>query len=63
MYLMFVTFILHRMIIFSNSSILSCPDKFDLKKVHIIFNKMSDDYDKLNSLFVKFALIQVSFRR
>lgn len=48
------------MIIFSNSSILACPDKKDLKQVHIIFNKAGDDYDKLNSLFMKFSLMQVS---
>ncbi|KAJ0181754.1 hypothetical protein K1T71_002476 [Dendrolimus kikuchii] len=47
-----------RMIIFSNSSILACPDKQDVKRVHIIFNKLSDDYDKLNSLFTKFCLMQ-----
>ncbi|XP_063376794.1 uncharacterized protein C18orf63-like [Cydia fagiglandana] len=47
-----------RMIIFSNSSILACPDKEDVKKVHIVFNKVGDDYDKLNSLFIKFSLRQ-----
>nr|XP_021189251.2 uncharacterized protein C18orf63 [Helicoverpa armigera] len=47
-----------RMIIFSNSSILACPDKNNVKQVHIIFNKAGDDYDKLISLFVKFSLIQ-----
>ncbi|XP_035446506.2 uncharacterized protein C18orf63-like [Spodoptera frugiperda] len=47
-----------RMIIFSNSSILACPDKKDVKQVHIIFNKTGDDYDKLNSLFVKYSLMQ-----
>ncbi|CAH0603239.1 unnamed protein product [Chrysodeixis includens] len=47
-----------RMIIFSNSTILACPDKNDLKQVHIIFNKSGDDYDKINSLFLKFSLVQ-----
>ncbi|KAI8427701.1 hypothetical protein MSG28_002151, partial [Choristoneura fumiferana] len=47
-----------RMIIFSNSSILACPDKTDEKQVHIVFNKVGDDYDKLNSLFFKFSLTQ-----
>ncbi|KAF9411260.1 hypothetical protein HW555_009917 [Spodoptera exigua] len=47
-----------RMIIFSNSSILACPDKRDVKQVHIIFNKTGDDYDKLISLFLKFSLMQ-----
>ncbi|XP_049888251.1 uncharacterized protein C18orf63-like [Pectinophora gossypiella] len=47
-----------RMIIFSNSSILACPDKSDVKRVHIIFNKIGDDFDKLNSLFLKFSLVQ-----
>ncbi|KAH9643083.1 hypothetical protein HF086_018436, partial [Spodoptera exigua] len=48
-----------RMIIFSNSSILACPDKRDVKQVHIIFNKTGDDYDKLISLFLKFSLMQL----
>lgn len=48
------------MIIFSNSSILACPDKNDVKQVHIIFNKFGDDYDKITSLFMKFSLSQVS---
>lgn len=48
------------MIIFSNSSILACPDKKDLQQVHIVFNKMGDDYDKLVSLFLKFSLVHVS---
>ncbi|KAL0894667.1 hypothetical protein ABMA27_013218 [Loxostege sticticalis] len=47
-----------RMIIFSNSSILASPDKYDLKKIHIIFNKIGDDYDQINILFKKFSLIQ-----
>ncbi|XP_072936439.1 uncharacterized protein C18orf63-like [Epargyreus clarus] len=47
-----------RMIIFSNSSIMACPDKSDVKKVHIIFNKVGKDYDQLNSLFLKFTLVQ-----
>ncbi|XP_028174767.1 uncharacterized protein C18orf63-like [Ostrinia furnacalis] len=46
------------MILFSNSSIMACPDKYDLKKIHIIFNKIGDDYDQLNSLFQKFSLNQ-----
>ncbi|KAI5641570.1 hypothetical protein NE865_06327 [Phthorimaea operculella] len=46
------------MIIFSNSSILASPDKNDAKQVHIIFNKVGDDFDKLNSLFLKFSLAQ-----
>ncbi|KAG7311626.1 hypothetical protein JYU34_002674 [Plutella xylostella] len=46
------------MIIFSNSSILASPDKNDIKRIHIIFNKVGDDYDKLNSLFLKFSLSQ-----
>lgn len=48
------------MIIFSNSSILACPDKYDLKKIHIIFNKIGNDYDQLNGLFHKFSLNQVN---
>ncbi|XP_059059435.1 uncharacterized protein C18orf63-like [Achroia grisella] len=47
-----------RIIIFSNSSILASPDKKNLKQIHIIFNKTGDDYDKINSLFLKFSLIQ-----
>ncbi|XP_050361888.1 uncharacterized protein C18orf63-like [Nymphalis io] len=47
-----------RMIIFSASSILSCPDKNDVKKIHLIFNRIGDDYDRLNSLFIKYSLIQ-----
>lgn len=47
------------MIIFSNSSILACPDKNNVKQVHIIFSKIGDDYDKLTSLFLKFSLTQV----
>ncbi|XP_045459301.1 uncharacterized protein C18orf63-like [Melitaea cinxia] len=47
-----------RMIIFSASSILSCPDKSDVKQIHIIFNKTGNDYDRLVSLFLKFSLIQ-----
>ncbi|XP_053606156.1 uncharacterized protein C18orf63-like [Plodia interpunctella] len=45
-----------RMIIFSSSSILACPDNRDLKRVHIIFNKKADDYDKINSMFCKYSL-------
>lgn len=48
------------MIIFSNSSILACPDKNDVKEVHVIFNKYGDTYDKITSLFMKFSLSQVS---
>lgn len=48
------------MIIFSASSILSCPDKSDVKQIHIIFNKTGNDYDRLVSLFLKFSLIQVT---
>lgn len=48
------------MIIFSKSSILACPDKKDIKLVHILFNKVGDDYDILNSLLLKFSLLQVS---
>lgn len=48
------------MIIFSNSSVMASPDKDELKRIHIIFNKIGDDYDKLNSLFLKFSLVQVS---
>lgn len=51
------------MIIFSNSSILASPDKYDLKKIHIIFNKIGDDYDQINILFKKFSLIQVNLVR
>ncbi|KOB74685.1 Uncharacterized protein OBRU01_08036, partial [Operophtera brumata] len=51
-----------RMIIFSNSSILACPDKKDEQQVHIVFNKMGDDYDKLVSLFMKFALFHHGYR-
>ncbi|CAH2104788.1 unnamed protein product [Euphydryas editha] len=47
-----------RMIIFSASSIMACPDKNDVKQVHIIFNKVGNDYDLLTSLFLKFSLIQ-----
>ncbi|XP_068621470.1 uncharacterized protein C18orf63-like [Battus philenor] len=47
-----------RMVIFSNSSILACPDKKEIKQIHVIINNISDDYDKLNSLFMKFSLIQ-----
>ncbi|XP_013181126.1 PREDICTED: uncharacterized protein C18orf63-like [Papilio xuthus] len=46
------------MLIFSNSSILACPDKKEIKQVHIIISTMNDDYDRLTSLFMKFALIQ-----
>ncbi|XP_023954724.1 uncharacterized protein C18orf63 [Bicyclus anynana] len=45
-----------RMIIFSASSLMACPDKSDLKEVHIIFNKLGNDYDRLTSLFMKFSL-------
>lgn len=48
-----------RMIIFSNSSILACPDTKDVQQVHIIFNKNGDDYDKINSMFSKYSLTQV----
>ena len=48
-----------RMIIFSASSILSCPDKKDVKQIHVIFNRIGNDYDRLTSLFLKFSLIQV----
>ncbi|CAK1603301.1 unnamed protein product [Parnassius mnemosyne] len=47
-----------RMIIFSNSSFLACPDKKEVKQVHIIINTLSDDYDRLTSLFLKFCLKQ-----
>ncbi|XP_062524164.1 uncharacterized protein C18orf63 isoform X2 [Bombyx mori] len=47
-----------RMLIFSNSSILACPDKTDVKQIHVIFNKVGDDYDMLNSMFLRFSLIQ-----
>ncbi|KAM3959030.1 uncharacterized protein C18orf63 [Aphomia sociella] len=47
-----------RIIIFSNSSVLASPDKKDVKQVHIVFNKAGDDYDKINSLFLKFSLAQ-----
>ncbi|RVE42735.1 hypothetical protein evm_012618 [Chilo suppressalis] len=47
-----------RMLIFSNSSIMACPDKEEVKKIHIIFNKFGDDYDKLTSLLLKFSLTQ-----
>ncbi|XP_075991513.1 uncharacterized protein C18orf63-like [Anticarsia gemmatalis] len=47
-----------RMIIFSNSSILASPDKQDIQQVHVVFRKSGDDFDKLNSLFMKFSLVQ-----
>ncbi|XP_060802831.1 uncharacterized protein C18orf63 [Amyelois transitella] len=47
-----------RMIIFSSSSLVACPDKRDLKQVHIIFNKNGDDYDKINAMFCKYLLTQ-----
>ncbi|CAF4758459.1 unnamed protein product [Pieris macdunnoughi] len=47
-----------RMIIFSHSSVLASPDKCDVKQVHIIFPRRGEDYDRLNSLFLRFSLIQ-----
>ncbi|XP_041978202.1 U2 small nuclear ribonucleoprotein auxiliary factor 35 kDa subunit-related protein 1 [Aricia agestis] len=48
-----------RMIIFSTSSILACPDKSDEKQLHIVFNQHGRDFDTLMSLFSKFSLQQV----
>ncbi|CAK1549801.1 unnamed protein product [Leptosia nina] len=47
-----------RMVIFSHPSILASPDKSDVKKVHIIFSRRGDDFDCINSLFLKFSLVQ-----
>ncbi|XP_045764656.1 uncharacterized protein C18orf63-like [Maniola jurtina] len=47
-----------RMIIFSASSLLASPDKSDVKQIHIIFNKIGNDYDRLTSLFLKYSLTQ-----
>ncbi|XP_045511053.1 uncharacterized protein C18orf63-like [Colias croceus] len=47
-----------RMIIFSHSSVIASPDKSDIKKVHIIFPRRGEDYDLLNSLFLRFSLVQ-----
>ncbi|XP_050675532.1 uncharacterized protein C18orf63-like [Leptidea sinapis] len=47
-----------RMIIFSHSGVLASPDRNDVKKVHIVFPRYGDEYDRLNSLFSKFSLLQ-----
>lgn len=51
------------MIIFSHSSVLSCPDKSDIKEVHIVFKNEGPDYNELTSLLLKFSLTPVSFNK